>query len=61
MGSGIGTVGRAVTSDTRDPRFESQHKQKFICQLYILEKTEIKKMRLGIGPLTKFQKKKGNR
>ena len=30
-GSGCGTVGRAVATDTRDPRFESQHQQKFIC------------------------------
>ena len=27
MGSGGGSVGRAVASDTRDPRFESQHRQ----------------------------------
>ena len=26
-GSGGGSVGRAVASDTRDPRFESQHRQ----------------------------------
>ena len=29
-GSGCGSVGRAVASDTRDPRFESIHRQKFI-------------------------------
>ena len=34
-GSGRGSVGRAVASDTRDPRFESQHRQNFIYQLYI--------------------------
>ena len=33
MGSGCGSVGRAVASDTRGPRFESSHWQKFI---YIL-------------------------
>ena len=33
MGIGCGSVGRAVTSDTRDPRFESQHWQSFIYQL----------------------------
>ena len=27
LGSGCGTVGRAVASDTRDPRFESSHWQ----------------------------------
>ena len=38
LGSGCGSVGRAVASDTRGPRFESSHRQKFIsniyCQLY---------------------------
>ena len=33
-GSGGGSVGRAVTSDTRDPRFESQQWQNFIYQWY---------------------------
>ena len=27
VGSGGGSIGRAVASDTRDPRFESQHRQ----------------------------------
>ena len=27
LGSGCGSVGRAVASDTRDPRFESSHQQ----------------------------------
>ena len=27
LGSGCGTVGRAVASDTRDPRLESSHRQ----------------------------------
>ena len=31
--SGGGPVGRAVASDTRDPRFKSQHRQSFIYQL----------------------------
>ena len=30
LGSGCGSVGRAVASDTRDPRFESSHWQKII-------------------------------
>ena len=30
MGSGCGSVGRAVASDTRRPRFESSHRQKII-------------------------------
>ena len=29
MGSGCGSVGRAVASDSRGPRFESSHWQKF--------------------------------
>ena len=33
LGSGGGSVGRAGASDTRDPRFESQHRQSFIYQL----------------------------
>ena len=35
MGSGCGSVGRAVTLDTRGPRFESCHWQKFIFILNI--------------------------
>ena len=30
MGSGCGSVGRAVTANTRDPQFESSHRQIFI-------------------------------
>ena len=30
LGSGCGSVGRAVASDTRDPRFKSSHRQTFI-------------------------------
>ena len=44
LGSGGGSVGRAVVSVTRDPQFESYHWQNFINQLYtqITEKTKIK-------------------
>ena len=31
--SGGGSVGRADASDTKGPRFESQHRQSFIYQL----------------------------
>ena len=48
MGSGGGSVGRAVASDTRDPWFESQHWQNFIYQLYI--EKENKEKEAGIGP-----------
>ena len=30
QGSGCGAVGRAVASNSRGPRFESSHRQKFI-------------------------------
>ena len=35
VGSGGGSVGRAVASDTIGPRFESSHRQKFIYTLNI--------------------------
>ena len=54
-----GTVGRAVASDTSDPRFKSRHRQSFIHQLYNSRKDENKdknggnslslKRRLGLG------------
>ena len=34
MGSGCGSVGRAVASDTRDLQLEFRHRQSFIYQLY---------------------------
>ena len=36
LGSGCGTVGRVVTSDTRGPWFESSLKQIFIQGIYLL-------------------------
>ena len=48
-GSGCGTVGRAVASYTRDTRFESQHWQNIIYQLYNIEKTEISKKMPGLA------------
>ena len=35
-GSGFGSVGRAVTSSTRGPQFESKHWQNFIQNLHLL-------------------------
>ena len=52
MGSGGGSVGRAVASNTRDPRFESRHRQSFIYQLYI-RKDENKEKEAGNGPSLK--------
>ena len=55
LGSGgDGSVGRAVASDTRDPRFESSHRQTFIEHLFTVncvEKTKMKKKRPGMAHL----------
>ena len=43
-GSGCGSVGRAVASDTRDPQFEASHRQTFLEHLLTvncIEKTQI--------------------
>ena len=50
MGSGGGSGGRAVASETRDPQFEPSHWR--ILKMYLLnvnciEKTKIKKKRPG--------------
>ena len=53
-GSGGGSVGRAVASNSRDPQFESHHRQNFIYQLYntnIVEETKVKKKRPGMAHL----------
>ena len=42
-GSGGGSVGRAVASNTRDPRFESRHRHIFIYQLYNNNTEKMKK------------------
>ena len=39
-GSGGGSVGRAVPSDTRDPQLKSQHQQNFIYRLHIFKKDD---------------------
>ena len=33
-GSGCGSVGRVVASDSRGPQFESSHRRKFILNIY---------------------------
>ena len=51
-GSVCGSVGRAVASDTRDPQFESSHRQTFIEHLITVncvEKTKIKKKCPGMA------------
>ena len=40
LGSGCGSFGRAVASNTRDPRFESRHWQTFIVHLFTVNCVE---------------------
>ena len=50
LGSGCGSVGRAVAFGTRGPWFDSSHQQNFIEHLFIIsciEKTNINKKRPG--------------
>ena len=54
-GSGCGSVGRAVASDSRDPWFESRHRQNFIFQLYN-RKDENKEKEAENGPSLKIKK-----
>ena len=51
-GSGCGSVGREVASDTRDPRLESRHQQNFIYRLYN-RKDDNKEIEAGNGPSLK--------
>ena len=37
LGSGCGSVGRAVASDTRGPWFESGHRQDFVMNLFTVK------------------------
>ena len=56
LGSGCGSVGRAVNSNTRGPRFDSSHGQNFNWTIIIvdcIEKTKIKKKEAWNGPLLK--------
>ena len=60
-GSGCGSVGKAVASDTTGPRFESSHWQKFIyiLNIFLLStmywKEKIKKKRPGMAHFLKKQ------
>ena len=56
LGSGCGSVGRAVAFDTRGPRFDSSHRQNFIEHLFIInciEKMKINKKRPGMAHFLK--------
>ena len=60
MGSGCVSVGRAVASDTRGPRFESVIDKLYIEHLFIvnfIEKTKIKKKRPEMAHLKKISTK----
>ena len=58
MGSGGGSIGRAVASNSRGPRFESSHRQKFILNIYckLYWKDENKEKEAGNGPFSKKKK-----
>ena len=53
MGSGGGSVGRAVASNTRDPQFKSQHRQSLIYQFLLNRKDKNKEKESGNGPSLK--------
>ena len=43
MGSGCGSVGRAVASDTRGPQFESSHRQLLLNQFFLLTASRLRR------------------
>ena len=49
MGSGCGSVGRAVASNTKDPQFKSRNQENYTYQLYY-RKDENKEKEAGNGP-----------
>ena len=56
VGSGCGSVGRAVASDSRGPRFKFGHQQNFIWNIYcqLFWKDENKEKEAGNGPFLQF-------
>ena len=63
VGQWLWLSGRAVASDTRDPRFKSSHRQTFIEHLFTVncvEKTKIKKKRPGMAHLKKLNQSYSN-
>ena len=52
-GSGGGSVGRVVASNSRGKQFESSHRQTFKMYIYCIEKTKIKKKGPGMDHLKK--------
>ena len=53
MGSGCVSVGRAVSSYTRGPLFESSHRQTFIWNICLLSTVLKKRKEVGNGPIKK--------
>ena len=57
QGSGCGSVGRAVASNTRGPKFESSHWHSFMQNILFtfncIENTKIKEKEAGNGPKTR--------
>ena len=58
MGSGCGSVGRLVASDSRGPQFESSHLQNlyWIFTVTCIEKAKIKKKGVWNGSISKIEK-----
>ena len=58
-GSGCDSIGKAVASDTRDPRFKSSHQQILFtinCIWWMDWKDENKEKEAGSGPFKKVKK-----
>ena len=57
-GSGCGSVGRAVASDSRGLQCESSHRPKFILNVYcqLNWKDKNKEKEAGIGPIQKEER-----
>ena len=55
MGSGCGSVGRAIASDSRGPLFVSSHQHDLYRAITVnfIEKTKIKRKEAGNGPFLK--------
>ena len=55
MGSGCGSVGRAVASNARGPRSESNHRQTYRADIYLSTelKRQNKEKEVGKGPFNK--------
>ena len=53
-GSGCGSVGRAIASGPRGPRFESSHRHKVYIEYFCLFKIRKKKKEAGNGPFKKI-------